>query len=90
MPYVITDRCKGVLDRGCVDACPVECIYEGDGMLHIHPERCIDCHACMGVCPAEAIFPAEELPPEYREWTNKAKEFFATHPSAELAKGSFG
>lgn len=89
MAFVVTDRCKGVLDRGCVDACPVDCIYEGDGMLHIHPEQCIDCEACMGVCPVEAIYPERDLPSELAQWADNARKFFAETPAPSVAKGSF-
>jgi NAD-dependent dihydropyrimidine dehydrogenase PreA subunit len=89
MAFVITDRCIGVLDRGCVDACPVDCIYEGEGMLHIHPTDCIDCQACMGVCPAQAIFPAEALPEGLTSWRERAERWFAEHPKAEVALNSF-
>lgn len=40
----------------CVVVCPVECFYEGQQMLYIHPEECIDCEACVPECPVEAIF----------------------------------
>jgi ferredoxin len=39
-----------------VEVCPVDCIYEGETMLYIHPEECIDCGACEPVCPVKAIF----------------------------------
>jgi ferredoxin len=29
MTYVITEPCVDVHDRGCVDECPVDCIYDG-------------------------------------------------------------
>jgi hypothetical protein len=35
--YVITQACVDVLDKACIDECPVDCIYEGDRMLYIHP-----------------------------------------------------
>ena len=46
MTYIIAEPCIGVLDRGCVDVCPVDCIYEGPDQLYIHPDECIDCGAC--------------------------------------------
>jgi NAD-dependent dihydropyrimidine dehydrogenase PreA subunit len=33
-------RCK-IMD--CVDVCPVDWFYEGENMLVIHPDECIDC-----------------------------------------------
>ena len=39
----------------CVEVCPVDCFYEGENMLVIHPDECIDCGVCEPECPAEAI-----------------------------------
>lgn len=55
MTYVIAGPCTDVLDRSCLEQCPVDCIYEGDRKLYIHPEECVDCGACEPVCPVEAI-----------------------------------
>ncbi len=65
MTYVIAEPCIDVKDRACVDECPVDCIYEGPRMLYIHPDECVDCDACMPVCPVTAIFPEEDLPAEW-------------------------
>jgi NAD-dependent dihydropyrimidine dehydrogenase PreA subunit len=59
--YVIGPACVDVLDRTCLTACPVDCIYEGARKLYIHPEECIDCGACETVCPVEAIAWEREL-----------------------------
>ncbi|HEY1570151.1 MAG TPA: ferredoxin [Pseudonocardiaceae bacterium] len=55
MPYFIAGDCLDVLDRSCVEECPVDCIYEGDRKMYINPRECIDCGACEPVCPVEAI-----------------------------------
>jgi NAD-dependent dihydropyrimidine dehydrogenase PreA subunit len=60
--HVITDPCIGSKDRSCVEVCPVDCIYEVEQMLVIHPEECIDCGACVPECPVEAIFSDSDLP----------------------------
>ena len=39
----------------CVEVCPVDCFYEGENMLVIHPDECIDCGVCEPECPVEAI-----------------------------------
>jgi ferredoxin len=44
--YVITEPCIDLKDRSCIEECPVDCIYEGDRMLYIHPDECVDCGAC--------------------------------------------
>jgi NAD-dependent dihydropyrimidine dehydrogenase PreA subunit len=66
MSYVITERCVDVMDRSCLDECPVECIYEGARMMYINPDECVDCGACEPVCPVDAIFFDEDLPSELR------------------------
>ena len=56
MTYVIAFPCVDVKDKSCIEECPVDCIYEGDRMLYIQPDECVDCGACEPVCPVEAIF----------------------------------
>ena len=51
MTYVIALPCVDVKDKACIDECPVDCIYEGERMLYIHPDECVDCGACEPVCP---------------------------------------
>ena len=55
MPYVIASPCIDVMDKSCMEECPVDCIYEGDRKLYINPKECIDCGACEPVCPVQAI-----------------------------------
>ncbi|MCG9895304.1 MAG: ferredoxin family protein [Fimbriimonadaceae bacterium] len=60
MPYIVTEPCIGVKDKSCMTVCPVDCIYEGDDQVYIHPDECIDCGLCEAECPAEAIKPDTE------------------------------
>ncbi len=76
MTYIIAEPCIGVKDKACLDVCPVDCIYEGDDMLYIHPEECIDCGACEPECPVDAIFPEDEVPEKWREFIPKNYGFF--------------
>lgn len=55
MSYVIGPECIDVLDRSCVDVCPVDCIYVGDRKSYINGSECIDCGACEVECPVSAI-----------------------------------
>ena len=57
MPYVVNDACIKCKYMDCVEVCPVDCFYEGENMLVIHPDECIDCGVCEPECPAEAIVP---------------------------------
>jgi ferredoxin len=38
-----------------------------DNQVVIHPEDCIDCTACVDVCPVQAIYAESNLPPEFAE-----------------------
>jgi len=60
MTYVVTDNCVKCKYTDCVEVCPVDCFYEGENMLVINPDECIDCGVCVPECPVEAIFPEAE------------------------------
>ena len=87
MPYIIAEPCIDVKDRGCVDVCPVDCIYEGPDHLYIHPEECIDCGACEPECPVTAIFTEEETPEEFNSYIKKNADYFENGEDREVASG---
>jgi len=43
MTYIVKDECVKCKFMDCVEVCPVDCFYEGENMLVIHPDECIDC-----------------------------------------------
>jgi ferredoxin len=57
MTYVVTEACIKCKYTDCVEVCPVDCFYEGENMLVIHPDECIDCGVCEPECPVDAIKP---------------------------------
>ena len=57
MTYIVTEPCIKCKLQDCVEVCPVDCFYEGENMLVIHPDECIDCGVCEPECPIEAILP---------------------------------
>lgn len=71
MPYVVTEPCIGVKDKSCMSVCPVDCIYETDTMVVIHPDECIDCGLCEPECPVTAIFVDTDVPDEWRDYVEK-------------------
>lgn len=75
MTHVVCEPCDNCKYTDCVVVCPVECFYEGETMLYIHPDECIDCEACVPECPVEAIFLEDNVPDEWKHWTaiNKDK-----------------
>jgi len=60
MTYVVTEACIRCKYMDCVEVCPVDCFYEGENMLVINPDECIDCGVCEPECPVEAILPDTE------------------------------
>ena len=77
MAYVIAEPCIDVKDRACVDECPVDCIYEGSRMLYIQPDECVDCDACVPVCPVTAIFSEDDTPTEWKPFVEINAQYFA-------------
>ena len=76
MTYIITQPCVDVIDKACIEECPVDCIYEGERMLYIHPEECVDCGACEPVCSVEAIFYEDDVPERWAQFTAENVSFF--------------
>lgn len=78
MTYVIVEPCIGVKDEGCIDVCPMDCIHgtDKDEMFYIDPEECIDCGACVPVCPVEAIFIEGEVPGKWKHFTRINADYF--------------
>ncbi|HKT78517.1 MAG TPA: ferredoxin FdxA [Sphingobium sp.] len=79
MTYVVTDNCIRCKYMDCVEVCPVDCFYEGENMLVINPNECIDCGVCEPECPAEAILPDTENGLE--KWLELNTKFSAEWPN---------
>ena len=75
MHYVVAEPCVDCKDQACVQVCPVDCIYEGDRMVYIHPDQCVSCGACEWACPVEAIFHQDSLPPKWSHYADLNAEF---------------
>ena len=78
MTFFIADACIDVLDRSCVEECPVDCIYEGDRKAYINPLECIDCGACEAVCPVTAISSDRNATDKTAPWRDDNREFFTS------------
>jgi len=69
MAHVVAEPCIKCKFTDCVDVCPVDCFHEGENFLVIDPDTCIDCGLCVPECPTEAIFPEEDLPEKWADYT---------------------
>ncbi len=84
MTYVVTDNCIACKYTDCVEVCPVDCFYEGENMLVIHPDECIDCGVCEPECPADAIRPDTE--PDMEEWVAFNRKYAVAWPEIVTKK----
>ena len=75
MTYIIGEPCIDIMDKSCIDVCPVDCIHIGERMLVIDVEECIDCGACEPECPVEAIFPEDALPEKWQPFVRINQAF---------------
>lgn len=85
MTHVVTDNCIKCKFTDCVEVCPVDCFYEGENMLVIHPDECIDCGVCVPECPAEAIFPDTD-PAAEPSWLSLNLEYADKWPNITRKK----
>jgi len=79
MTYVVTEACIKCKYQDCVEVCPVDCFYEGENMLVIHPDECIDCGVCEPECPAEAILPDTES--DVEKWVEVNRTYSEQWPN---------
>ena len=88
MTYLVTDNCIKCKHTTCVEVCPVDCFYEGENMLVIHPDECIDCGVCEPECPVDAIVPDINWndPAKMEEWTIINRKYAEIWPNITEAK----
>ncbi len=86
MTYTVTPFCDNCKYTDCVEVCPVEAFHEGPTMLYINPETCIDCDVCVAQCPVEAIFPDDQVPEKWAEWTQINADECQNYPTISEKK----
>src|SRR4028118_729823 len=84
MTYVVTENCIKCKYMDCIEVCPVDCFYEGENMLVIHPDECIDCGVCEPECPVEAIKPDTE--PGLEQWLKLNADLAKSWPNITQKK----
>jgi ferredoxin len=84
MTYIVNENCIKCKFTDCVEVCPVDCFYEGENMLVIHPDECIDCGVCEPECPVDAIKPDTE--PGLEKWLELNRQYSETWPNITAKK----
>ncbi len=84
MTYIVVESCIRCKLTDCVEVCPVDCFYEGENMLVIHPDECIDCGVCEPECPVDAIKP--DTDPGLEEWLEINREYAEVWPNITRQK----
>lgn len=80
MAFVVTMPCFGCKYTDCVTVCPADCFHEGEQMLYIDPDSCVDCGACEPECPVRAIFHEDGVPEEWRKFIALNREMAVLTP----------
>lgn len=80
MTHIVTSACFACKYTDCVAVCPVDAFREGEKMLYIDPQVCIDCTQCVAVCPVGAIFSEDDIPEEEKEFIALNAEMSETCP----------
>jgi ferredoxin len=84
LTYVVNENCIRCKTMDCIEVCPVDCFYEGENMLVIHPDECIDCGVCEPECPVDAIKPDTE--PGLEKWLSLNAKDAKTWPNIKVKK----
>ena len=84
LTYVVDENCIRCKIMDCVEVCPVDCFYEGENMLVIHPDECIDCGVCVPECPVDAIKP--DTDPGLEKWLRLNAEYAKVWPNITMKK----
>ena len=87
MTFIVKDECIKCKLTDCVEVCPVDCFYEGENFLAIHPDECIDCGVCEPECPIGAIVSEHDYEEEDKDkWLLLNKKFSAIWPNISKKK----
>jgi ferredoxin len=84
LTYIVNENCIKCKYMDCVEVCPVDCFYEGENMLVIHPDECIDCGVCEPECPVDAIKPDTE--PGLEKWLDINTKYAQVWPNITVKR----
>ena len=84
MTYLVNENCIKCKLTDCVEVCPVDCFYEGNNMLVIKPDECIDCGVCEPECPVGAI--VSDTDENGSKWLEMNKKYSEIWPNINERK----
>ena len=84
MTYIVNDKCIRCKHMDCVTVCPVDCFYEGENMLVINPDECIDCGVCEPECPVDAI--QSDSDSGAQDWVDFNQKYSELWPNITVAR----
>ena len=84
MTYVVKEECIKCKLTDCVEVCPVDCFYEGENMLVINPDECIDCGVCEPECPIDAI--KSDTEDDTNKWVEINRKYSLVWPNIAKKK----
>jgi len=84
MTYLVNEKCIKCKFTDCVEVCPVDCFYEGENMLVINPDECIDCGVCEPECPIGAIISDTEDIED--KWLKHNQQYSELWPNITIKK----
>ena len=83
MTYIVNESCIKCKYMDCVEVCPVDCFYEGENMLFIHPDECIDC----GVCEPDALDAIKpDTEPGFEKWLDINAKYSQVWPNITVKR----
>ena len=65
---IVTENCIKCKYMDCVEICPEDAFREGPNFLVIDSDACSGCNRCIDECPAVAICPEDNVPPDQFEF----------------------
>ena len=90
MTYIVKDECIKCKLKDCVEVWTVDCFYEGENMLVINPDECIDCGVCEPECPINAIVADTGYEENDKDkWLLLNKKFSAIWPNITKKKNQW-
>ena len=91
MTHLVLEQCIKCKYTDCVEVCPVDCFYEGENMLVIHPDECIDCGVCIAECPVDAIVADSDMENEEEliKWLEHNRKYAEVWPNITEVKKAY-